>query len=167
MRLIKSLIFLLVYIILIAGSAYAADNIFPEKLSGFKRISITKGSEAIKSVKKLHRGSEIHLIDAVVAKYYGGTGKEIIIWASKSSSADEADKLIRKMNKKMPSSRMYKNFSEFSVRNQVIYSVDGMGMENFYFVTGKWNYWLAVKGVDGKLILNKFVKNMSINNNSK
>lgn len=161
MRLIKNLTFFLAFCMLISGFAYAAGDIFPEKINGFERISITRGSEAIKSVKMLHRGSEIHMIDAVVAKYSGGSGKEMIIWASESSSEKEAAKLIRGMNKKMPSSNMYRNFKSIKVNGCKVYSVDGMGMENYYFVKGKWNYWLAVRANNSKLILSKFMNNLA------
>lgn len=161
MRLIKSLIFLLAFHIFIPGSAYASGDIFPESLSNFERISITKGSEAVKSVKMLHRGSKIQLEDAVVAKYRDGSSEKIIIWASKSSSEKEAAKLIRGMNKKMPSSNMYRNFTSIKIDGCKLYSVDGMGMENYYFVKEEWNYWLAVKADNSKLILSKFMNNLS------
>jgi len=161
MKLMKNLTFFLAFFVLIAGSAYAGSDIFPEKISNFERISITRGSEAIKSVKMLHKGSEMQLKDAVVAKYSGGSGKEMIIWASESSSVKEADKLISRMNKKVPSSNMYRNFTSLKINGCKIYSVNGMGMKNYYFVKDKWNYWIAVRADNSELILSRFMNNLA------
>ncbi|HCW92170.1 MAG TPA: hypothetical protein DHM44_00635 [Flexistipes sinusarabici] len=161
MEMIKNFIFFLAFYMIISGFAYANGNIFPEKMGGFEKVSITRGSEAIKSVKMLHRGSEIQLNDAVVAKYAGGSGKKMIIWASESSSVKEAEKLISRMNEKMPSSKMYRNFKSLKVNGCEVYSVDGMGMKNYYFVKEKWNYWLAVKADNSRVVLIDFMSNLA------
>ncbi|MEC9491341.1 hypothetical protein [Flexistipes sp.] len=161
MKIFNNIFMMFIFSLVIANTVWAGNNIYPAELGGLKKIRMIEGEEAIQSVMKLHRGAKITLKDAVVAEYGGNNGGKAIIWASMSETSKAAGNLISRMNKKMPSSKMYRNFSSIKVNRCKIYSVDGMGMKNYYFVKDKWNYWLTVNAGNSRAVLNDFMSNLT------
>lgn len=160
MKLMNKFFTVILLYLFVAVQVQASENIYPKNLGEFKRNSLIRGEKAIRSVMKLHRGAKIQMKDAVVADYMAQNGKKLIIWASLSPSKEQAHALINRMNEKIPSSGMYRNLNKLNYKGVSIYSVDGMGMQNYYFVKGKWNYWLSVKNAEGRSVLNKFIGNL-------
>lgn len=147
--------------LVVVNTVWADNKNYPAKLGELKKIKMIEGEKAIQSVMNLHRGAKITLENAIVAEYEGGNGEKAIIWASMSETSKAAKDLISRMNKKMPSSNMYRNFKSIKINGCKVYSVDGMGMKNFYFVKDKWNYWLAVNADNSMLVLNDFMNNLT------
>jgi hypothetical protein len=152
----RSVLTIMILFILFVAYSFA-EGLYPKSSGNMERTLYITGEEAIESVMKLHRGSDIELEDAVVCEYKGANGANMIIWASLSGNKNEANILLDRMNKKMPSSKMYRDFRSFMYKGQEIFSVKGMGMENYYFVRGKWNYWIAIKNADSENILKTFL----------
>ncbi|TYB33900.1 MAG: hypothetical protein FXF49_03935 [Flexistipes sinusarabici] len=161
MKTFKSIFIVFILSLVVTNTVWADKKNYPAKLGELKKIRMIEGEKAIQSVMKLHLGAKITLEDAIVAEYKGDNGKKAIIWASMSETSKTAENLIRRMNKKMPSSNMYRNFKSIKINGCKIYSVDGMGMKNYYFGKNKWNYWLAVNTANSRAVLNDFMGNLT------
>ncbi|MCL5935727.1 MAG: hypothetical protein M1543_04505 [Firmicutes bacterium] len=127
----------------------------PEKIAAFSRTEFISGPEAIKQIAMMH-GKEIQLDEGHIAKYQGD-GKEITLWISVSPSREEGEKLFRLMDEKIPASQVFKNRQELQISNRKVIKVDGMGQEHYYWVSGEYNYWVAVAGGDGKSIVSELM----------
>lgn len=126
-------------------------------LEGCETTSVKTGKEADKDIFRLH-GKEIDFENSYVAEYFCQNGSTAIIWASFSKTVDEAEVLFKQMDDKMPASRVFTNRMEMKSGGYDIIYVAGMGMDNYYFVDGKANYWIAAKGKDTVRILKKFTE---------
>ena len=127
----------------------------PEKVASFSRTEFISGPEAIKQIAMMH-GKDIKLEEGHIAKYQSG-GKEITLWISVSPSREEGDKLFRLMDDKMPASKVFKNRQELQIGDRRVIKVDGMGQEHYYWVSGEYNYWVAVAGGEGKSIVSELM----------
>ncbi|RJQ38208.1 MAG: hypothetical protein C4550_07005 [Nitrospiraceae bacterium] len=123
----------------------------PEKIASLPRTEFISGPEAIQQIAMMH-GKNISLDEGHIAKYKSG-GTEVTIWISVSPSREEGEELFRLMDEKMPASKVFKNRQEVEIRSRKVVKVDGMGQEHYYWVSGKYNYWVAVAGTDGKTIV--------------
>jgi hypothetical protein len=145
--------FLILFVVFAALFAYAEVPTLPD----CETTSIKTGKEADKDIFRLH-GKEIDFEDSYVAEYFCKNGSTAIIWASFSKTEKEASDLFKLMDDKMPSSKVFRNRMEFKSGGHNIIYVTGMGMDNYYFVDGKANYWIAAKGKDTVDILKKFTQ---------
>lgn len=106
------------------------------------------GQEAMNEIHQLHR-MKIDIDEGLVAQYQGHTGnKEVIIWASKSKTETEAEKLLQLMVDRMPNSRIFMKMATKSIGSVLMQYVFGMGMDHYYYQQGKWVFWVASKGLD-------------------
>jgi hypothetical protein len=64
------------------------------------------------------------------------------------------------MDDKMPSSKVFRNLMRMKTDGLDVAYVTGMGMDNYYFLDGKGNYWLAATGKDTVLLLKKLTKTL-------
>lgn len=123
----------------------------PKKIASIPLAEAISGQEAIQQIAMMH-GKDISLDEGYIAKYISG-GTEVTLWISISPSREEGEELFRLMDEKMPASKVFKNRQEIVVRSKKVIKVDGMGQEHYYWVSGKYNYWVAVAGTDGKTVV--------------
>ena len=127
----------------------------PEKIASLPRTEFISGPEAIQQITMMH-GKNISLDEGHIAKYKSGD-TEITLWISVSPSREEGEELFRLMDEKMPASKVFKNRQEVEIRNRKVIKVNGMGQEHYYWFSGKYNYWIAVAGTDGKTIVEELM----------
>lgn len=127
----------------------------PEKIASLPRTEFVSGPEAIQQIAMMH-GKNISLDEGHIAKYKSG-GTEATLWISVSPSIEEGEELFRLMDEKMPASKVFKNRQEVEISSRKVVRVDGMNQEHYYWVSGKYNYWVAVAGGDGKSIVSEFM----------
>lgn len=147
-------------IIFTALMVMAALNVFagaPE-LEGCEAVSVKTGKDSAKDIARLH-GKDIEFASSYVAEYKCGSD-QAIIWASFSKTKDEAETLFKQMDDKMPASKAFRNLMRMKTDGFDVAYVTGMGMDNYYFLDGKGNYWLAATGKDTVLILKKLTKTL-------
>lgn len=118
----------------------------PEEMASLPRTQFISGPEAISQISKLH-GKEISLEEGHIARYQA-EGKEITLWISVSPTKEEGEALFKVMDQKMPSSKAFTNREVNRVGSRDVIKVQGMGQKHFYWVSGKYNYWVAVAGMD-------------------
>ena len=133
----------------ITTGAFAAAPALP----GCETVSVKTGKESAKEISRLH-GKEIEFESSYVAEYKCGNDP-VIIWASFSKTKDEAKSLFKLMDDKMPASQAFRNLMRMKTDGFDVAYVTGMGMDNYYFLDGKGNYWLAATGRDTFGLLKK------------
>ena len=138
----------------------AAANVFAgvPALEGCEVVSVKTGKDSAKDIARLH-GKEIEFQSSYVAEYKCGDD-QAVIWASFSKTKDEAEELFKQMDDKMPSSKVFRSLMRMKTDGLDVAYVTGMGMDNYYFLDGKGNYWLAATGKDTVLILKKLTKTL-------
>lgn len=130
----------------------------PEKIAALTRTEFISGPEAIQQIAMMH-GKNITLYDGHIAIYKSGSS-EVTLWISVSPSRAEGEGLFQLMDEKMPASEVFKNRQEVEIRSRKVVKVDGMGQEHYYWVSGEYNYWVAVAGTDGKTIVEDLMLNV-------
>ena len=137
----------------------ASDNtIFPQELYGMQLTGAQSGEEAMQGVTRLH-GLSIELKNAYIAAYEGN-GKSAMIWISESKTEEEAKKLFKVMDEKMPKSKTFTEYHAFNLKGQeyrYVYWPDRT-MHNYYYVIGLKNYWVAVSAEDPMPFLAEVMK---------
>lgn len=133
------------------NSAPVCSLNIPEQLGSLPRTDFISGPEAIKQISMMH-GTEIVLTEGHIAKYKGD-GKEVVLWVSVSPTAEEGKQLFVEMDEKMPVSKVFTGREEVEVNGMKMIKVKGMGQEHYYWVNGKYNYWVAVGGTDALPVL--------------
>ncbi|HEX3032099.1 MAG TPA: hypothetical protein VHS59_07640 [Bacillota bacterium] len=125
------------------GPTSAADQQppLPEQISGLPLTALVSGPEAVSDISRMH-GKGIAVVEGYIARYTGGD-REITLWVSVSASEAEAAALFRVMDAKMPASRVFTQRKVIKLDNKEVISVQGMGLSHFYWLQGKYNYWLA------------------------
>lgn len=119
----------------------------PAELAGLDLRALVSGPEARRRLAHLH-GTVIGLADAHKA-VYGAPEGELTLWLARSPSATEARELFQAMDRRMPASPIFSSREELTVADRKIILVRGQGKTHYYWVTGRFNYWLEVEGVDG------------------
>lgn len=141
---------------------YAEEITFPKEIQGLKLGEVISGTPAIAMISKLH-GTDIVIDQGYIANY--GTGSDqIIMWVSESTGKKEAGQLFLVMDRKISAAASSQDapFTErrVFVRNgKRVIAVKGMGMENYYYVSGNKVYWIAVGGIDPLRALDDIMKN--------
>lgn len=123
----------------------AQENIFPNQVLDMKQVSIISGDEAKQSVNGLH-GLDIPLKNAYIATYQGANNASAIIWVSESFNREDATKLFKVMDEKMPTSKSFSKYERVKYQDLDLRYVywDSKNMHDFYYLSGNKNYWLAV-----------------------
>lgn len=140
--------------VLFAAHVFAAAP----ALENCETKDVRTGAKSSKEIARLH-GKEIDFESSYVAEYQCGADS-VIVWASFSKTLEEANMLYDQMDKKMPESRTFKNIKRIDSDGYNVTFVTGMGMDNYYFVDGKGNYWIATAGENTLSTLNKFTKTL-------
>ncbi len=125
-----------------SGPGPVQSGAIPEQLAGLEQVQLVTGEEARRQVDQLH-GLSIPVKDAYVVTYAGGQEK-VVLWVTVSGTAREAEELLSKMVEKMQDTENFTPPQAFQVRNQVIYSSSGIGMNHYFFARGKELFWVAV-----------------------
>lgn len=126
---------------------------------GCETTSLKTGKDADRDIFRLH-GKEIDFEKSYVAEYFCQNGSTAVIWASFSKTIDEAAELFKQMDDKMPASKAFTNRMTMKSDGYDVVYVTGMGMDNYYFVDGKANYWIAAKGKDTLQIVKKLTESI-------
>lgn len=127
----------------------------PEQIASLPRTEFVSGPEAIQQIAMMH-GKNISLDEGHIAKYKSGD-KEVTLWISVSPSKEEGAALFKLMDEKMPASKVFQNRQEVKISSRKVVKVNGMGQEHYYWVSGKYNYWVAVAGTDGETIVENLI----------
>lgn len=141
-----------------ASSNISATANLPHRLPGFEQTQLFVGEEAIEMLSRLHGGVEIDVADAYEAVYEGEAGA-FRIWYSKSPTVEEGQYLFDVMDEMMPASQAFTNRTEIEIDGNTYIYVFGMGMDNYYWVDGAANYWIAVTAEDTKEVLQLVIDN--------
>lgn len=129
------------------GTAANQEQVaIPESLGGAPRTQLVTGPEAIQQISGMH-GKGIVISEGFIAMYEGA-GKSLTLWVSVSPSEESANDLFKKMDAKMPVSKVFTNRQEITVQGQRVIKVLGMGQEHYYWLKGDKNYWAAIGGTD-------------------
>lgn len=123
----------------------------PVQIASLSRTELISGTEAIQQIVKMH-GKNISLEEGHIAKYQSG-GTKLTLWISISPTSKEGETLFRLMNERMPVSKVFSNRQELEIGGKKVFKVVGMGQEHYYWVSGKYNYWIALGGTEGKTIV--------------
>lgn len=134
----------------------AAPDFLPETVLSLPRTTFLTGEGAIQQISRMH-GKDIAIQEGYVAKYQG-EGQEVTLWISVSPTEAEGEALFRVMDEKMPASKVFTDREEMAIKGTKVVKVRGMGQEHYYWVNGKYNYWAAVAGMDGKEVVEELVK---------
>lgn len=118
----------------------------PDSLGGVPRSQYVNGPEAIQQISGMH-GKGIVISEGFIAMYEQA-GKSLTLWVAVSPSEEAAREIFAKMDEKMPSSKVFTNRQEVTVKGQRVIKVMGMGQEHYYWLKGDNNYWVAVGGTN-------------------
>lgn len=163
----KPLLFVAVGFLITVGLIFAVLNftaskkddtefVVPEKIASLPKTQVVSGIEAIKQISRLH-GKPIVITQGYIAQY-AAEGREITLWVSVSPSNQEGEELFRVMDEKMPNSKVFTNREVVKVKNKDVIKVLGMGQKHYYWVNGKYNYWVAINGMDAAPVLEEVMK---------
>lgn len=127
------------------GGQTADGIVFPKQVMNMKQVNIISGDEAKQSVNGLH-GLDIPLKNAYIATYKGADNASAIIWVSESFNKEDAAKLFKVMDEKMPNNKSFSKYERVSYKGFNLRYVfwDKKNMHDFYYLSGNKNYWLAV-----------------------
>lgn len=142
---------------------YGGDMNFPAELRGLKLGEVITGPRAISMISKLH-GTNIVINQGYIANY-GDNRRQIIIWVSESGSKKEAGQLLLIMDRKISAAASspdapFTDRRVFVRNGKRVFAVEGMGMENYYYMSGNKVYWIAVAGIDPIKTLDDVTKKM-------
>ncbi|MHB1125826.1 MAG: hypothetical protein ACYC2T_02560 [Bacillota bacterium] len=131
---------------------------FPTELVGMPAVhQVVTGEEAIQQLGELH-GKDINkIVNGYIAMYEQGD-RQITLWISQSATEEDANELFGIMDAKMPSSKVFTNYETVELNGNTYKYVSGIGMDNYYFVHGNDNYWVAIKDPDSMSVLEKVVE---------
>lgn len=151
--------FIAVIMMLSAWAAQAAqkDTEIPS-VAGCSIIAERSGRTALTEIAYLHR-KQIDAKDAYSAEYKCADGS-LFVWASFSENNLKAEKLYKDMDVKMPQSKVFTDAKRLKVDGMSVTQVQGMGMDNYYFLKDTGNYWVAVKDADSLKYLKAFMKSI-------
>ncbi|TCK59885.1 hypothetical protein [Seleniivibrio woodruffii] len=149
--------FISLIMMLFAYAAHAAqkETDLPA-LSGCSVVAERTGKAALTEIAYLHR-KQIDAKDAYSVEYKCSKGS-VFIWASFSKDQHQARKLFMDMDMKMPQSKVFTDMKRMKVDGMSVTEVQGMGMDNYYFLKDTANYWLAVKDADSSKYLKELIK---------
>ncbi|WP_303851263.1 hypothetical protein [Seleniivibrio woodruffii] len=151
--------FIAVMMMLCAWVAQAAQK-EPEipSVAGCSIIAERSGRTALTEIAYLHR-KQIDAKDAYSAEYKCADGS-LYVWASFSENNLKAQQLYKDMDVKMPQSKVFSDMKKMKVDGMNITKVQGMGMDNYYFMKDTGNYWVSVKDADSMKYLKAFLKSI-------
>ncbi|MBS4025567.1 MAG: hypothetical protein KGZ96_07825 [Clostridia bacterium] len=139
------------------GQGISMGAVVPHKVGSFDLVGLETGPEALDNINRLH-GTKIDIIDGYVAQY-ANENSSFVLWMSESRDDKEARYLFDIMDEKMPNSPMFKNRTELDFEGRSLIYVTGAGMENYYWVEGRKNYWVGIFTGDEMEILQLVVEN--------
>ncbi|AVX20275.1 MULTISPECIES: hypothetical protein [Carboxydocella] len=131
-------------------------ELVPPQLAWLPRVKLVSGPPAIQQIAMMH-GKPLQLAEGYIAIYQSGDS-EIMLWLSVSNNEEEALKLFQQMDEKMPASQVFTGRQELKIKGQQVIRVEGMGQEHYYWVQGKYNYWVAANGVAGRQAVEELVE---------
>lgn len=142
------------------------ESSFPKSLQGLPLAQVVSGPQAMGMINKLH-GSDIAIKQGYIASYQGNQG-QIMIWVSESNNSSDANQLFQIMDQKISQSETsnqsgqppFTSRRELKINDIDVVSVQGMGMENYYYRTGARVYWVAAAGVDPAKTLDEVMKTL-------
>ncbi len=134
----------------------SSNQLVPEQLGGLPRTAMLSGTEAITEISQLH-GKEIALAEGYIAKY-AAVDREITLWLSLSGTEQEGATLFRDMDVKIPASKVFSNRQVIKVKDVDVISVQGMGQNHYYWLQGKYNYWIATNAPEPSSILEEVIR---------
>ncbi|MGE4267314.1 MAG: hypothetical protein AB7F25_07755 [Deferribacterales bacterium] len=151
--------FIAVMMMLCAWAAQAAQK-EPEipSVAGCSIIAERSGRTAITEISYLHR-KQIDAKDAYSAEYKCADGS-VYVWASFSENKLKAQQLYKDMDVSMPQSKVFSNMKKMNINGISVTQVQGMGMDNYYFMKDTGNYWVAVKDADSMKYLKAFMRSV-------
>jgi hypothetical protein len=143
-----------VFLFLTASVSSAAA---PE-LEGCRTVYEKTGKQADAEIYRLH-GRKIGFESSYIAEYACGD-TSAVLWVSFSETKNKAEDLFREMDEKMPSSKTFTGYRKFRQNGETVSYVSGMGMDNYYFLRKKGNYWLAAQGKGSADVLEKLIQTL-------
>ncbi|OIJ12949.1 hypothetical protein BKP35_10315 [Anaerobacillus arseniciselenatis] len=129
--------------------------IIKENIAGFQLTEKITGEEALAQINHLH-GQSID-IDAGYILHYETDNEMAIIWISKSTVQEDAERLFHEMNDIMGGSQMYSNHTEVDVNGEKIQYVFGMNMDNYYYFVEDRVIWIALTAGGGEQFLEEAI----------
>lgn len=114
------------------------DVALPTQVAGLSMVSVTKGSQAIQEISKLH-GEEFVLESGAIGVY--GKDHQITVWVARTRQAGEMFSTMK--NKIAQGNSPFQLTGERHLDGYLIDQLDGMGQANFYFQSGDRVIWLA------------------------
>lgn len=124
---------------------------WPHQLAGLELDHLVQGDEALQQISQLH-GTTIGVEEGFIAMY--GNNGEVTLWVSRSSNAEEAHHLFEAMDSKIQrGNQMFTGHQLVEIDNRQYHRVQGAGMDNYYYASGKAVYWVGLKSVDANNVL--------------
>ncbi|OEF96462.1 hypothetical protein [Desulfuribacillus alkaliarsenatis] len=136
----------------------ALGDVVPETLGDFTLVGLLVGEEALADIDRLH-GTAIDIIDGIIAEYANDRGDFFVLWISESRDEEEAYWLFEIMDEMMPRSPTYIGRTEVTIANQDMIYVTSARMENYYWATGIYNYWIGIYDGDDEEIVELVIDN--------
>jgi len=151
--------FIAIMMMLYAWAAQAAQK-DPEipSVAGCSIIAERSGRTALTEIAYLHR-KQIDAKDAYSAEYKCADGS-VYVWASFSENNLKAQQLYKDMDVRMPQSKVFSDMKRMNINGIGVTQVQGMGMDNYYFLKDTGNYWVAVKDADSMKYLKAFMRSI-------
>ena len=112
----------------------------PRMILDFKLIQKQTGREAVAEIKRLHP-KEFEIENAFTGVY--SNGSKIYIWVSVSGSEERAQELLDLMNRDIVNSEIFSNPRAEMIMGYMVYRVDGMDMDHYYYRYNEMVIWIA------------------------
>lgn len=127
-----------------ATNLESESYIIKDQLGEFKLTEKITGEDALEQINHLH-GQNIDIDGAYILHYEGKDGFAIV-WISKSTVKEDAERMFHEMNDLMGGSQMYQGHTEIDVNGKKIQYVYGMNMDNYYYFIENRVIWIAITG---------------------
>ncbi len=119
-------------------------KLFPQQLAGMTLANAITGSQAEQAISQLH-GTDIKIQNPVVAMYQGNGNDQMVIYYSEAQTEQDAAKLFKAMDDKVPSSKAFQNYKSVKIDGREYKSVTSSdGMQHFYWVSSKRVMWVGI-----------------------
>ncbi len=117
--------------------------VLPRRILDFRLIQKQTGREAVAEIKRLHP-QDFEIENAFTAVYSNySDGSKIYIWVSVSGSEERAQELLDLMDRGIINSMIFFNSRAEMIREDMVYRVDGMDMDHYYYRHNEMVIWIA------------------------